>query len=163
MLKVADIWGRIQAVLFPHVERCFACKLTDKQRRLIAILEIVRVEEQQVERPVVGSSLHQRGRVPASARLPAEVFDQQFAPGMAISRSPRIAHVGHDAGPAIGSEIRSMPKPPATLQSLETLFDLDTVAAVHSAQAGIAFVRAPVPNADERVVAALAKAVAELV
>jgi IS5 family transposase len=31
--------------LFPHVERCFACKLTEKQQRLIAILEIVRVEE----------------------------------------------------------------------------------------------------------------------
>jgi IS5 family transposase len=46
MLKVADIWGRIQAVLFPHVERCFDCKLTGRQQRLIAILEIVRVEEQ---------------------------------------------------------------------------------------------------------------------
>ena len=45
MLKVADIWGRIQAVLFPHVERCFDCKLTVQQQRLIAILEIVRVEE----------------------------------------------------------------------------------------------------------------------
>lgn len=45
---------------------------------------------------------------------------------------------------------------------METLFDLDTVAAVQAAEAGIAFVRAPVPNADKLVVDALAEAVAEL-
>jgi len=46
---------------------------------------------------------------------------------------------------------------------METLFDLDTVAAMHSAEAGLAFVRAPVPNDDELVIAALAEAVAKLV
>jgi len=46
---------------------------------------------------------------------------------------------------------------------METLFDLDVVAATRAAQAGIAFVRAPVPNDDELVVEALAKAVAALV
>jgi len=46
---------------------------------------------------------------------------------------------------------------------METLFDLDTVAATHAAQAGLEFVRAPVPNDDELVVAALAEAVAELI
>ena len=46
---------------------------------------------------------------------------------------------------------------------METLFDLDVVAATRAAQAGIAFVRAPVPNDDELVVAALAKAVATLI
>jgi len=45
---------------------------------------------------------------------------------------------------------------------METLFDLDTVAAVQAAEAGIAFVRAPVPNTDELVLDALAEAVAEL-
>jgi protoporphyrin/coproporphyrin ferrochelatase len=46
---------------------------------------------------------------------------------------------------------------------METLFDLDIVAATKAAQAGLAFVRAPVPNDDELVVAALAEAVAKLV
>lgn len=46
---------------------------------------------------------------------------------------------------------------------METLFDLDTVAAARAAEAGVAFVRAPVPNDDELVVAALAEAVAKLV
>jgi ferrochelatase len=45
---------------------------------------------------------------------------------------------------------------------METLFDLDTVAAVKAAEAGIAFVRAPVPNADPLVVDALAEAVSKL-
>jgi ferrochelatase len=45
---------------------------------------------------------------------------------------------------------------------METLFDLDTVAAARAAQAGLAFVRAPVPNDDELVVGALAEAVAGL-
>ena len=46
---------------------------------------------------------------------------------------------------------------------METLFDLDTVAAQKAADAGVAFVRAPVPNDDELVVSALAEAVAKLV
>ena len=46
---------------------------------------------------------------------------------------------------------------------METLFDLDVVAATRAAQAGLAFVRAPVPNDDGLVVAALAEAVAKLV
>jgi len=45
MTKVAQIWSRVQAVLFPHVQRCLDTQLTEKQRRLIAILEIVRIEE----------------------------------------------------------------------------------------------------------------------
>ena len=45
MTKVAQIWSRVQAVLFPHVQRCLDSKLTEKQLRLIAILEIVRIEE----------------------------------------------------------------------------------------------------------------------
>ena len=45
---------------------------------------------------------------------------------------------------------------------METLFDLDNVAARRATEAGIAFVRASVPNDDELVVTALAEAVAEL-
>ena len=46
---------------------------------------------------------------------------------------------------------------------METLFDLDKIAAAQASDAGLAFVRAPVPNDDELVVNALADAVAELV
>ena len=46
---------------------------------------------------------------------------------------------------------------------METLFDLDTVAAARADEAGVAFVRAPVPNDDELVVTALARAVGSLV
>ena len=45
MLKVAQIWSSIQATLFPHLEHCLPTRLTDKQRQLVAILEIVRIEE----------------------------------------------------------------------------------------------------------------------
>jgi len=45
MSKVAHIWSNIQAVLFPHLERCFETKLTEQQRQLVAILEIVRIED----------------------------------------------------------------------------------------------------------------------
>ena len=45
MLKVAQIWSGIQAVLFPHLEHCLLTKLTDKQRQLVGILELVRIEE----------------------------------------------------------------------------------------------------------------------
>ena len=45
MPKVAHIWSNIQAVLFPHLERCLETKLTDKQRQLVAIPEIVRIEQ----------------------------------------------------------------------------------------------------------------------
>ena len=30
MSKVAHIWSNIQAVLFPHLERCLATKLTEQ-------------------------------------------------------------------------------------------------------------------------------------
>ena len=45
MPKVAHIWSNIQAVLFPHLERCLETKLTEQQRQLVAILEIVRIEQ----------------------------------------------------------------------------------------------------------------------
>jgi len=44
-MNIAQIWGHIQARLFPHLEECLAVELTAKQRRVVAILEIVRIEE----------------------------------------------------------------------------------------------------------------------
>lgn len=45
MLRVAQIWGRIQGQLFGRLEQSLDTKLTAKQRRLVAILEMVRIEE----------------------------------------------------------------------------------------------------------------------
>lgn len=45
MHKVAQIWGQIQACLFSYLEQCFDEPLTDKQRQLVAVLEVVRIEE----------------------------------------------------------------------------------------------------------------------
>ncbi len=63
-----------------------------------------------------------------------------------------------------GAGVRSLVVCPIGFMTdhMETLFDLDTVAADQAAEAGIAFVRAPVPNADDLVLQALAGGVAEL-
>ena len=45
MNSIAEIWGRIQGVLFPHLEEAFGGPLTEKQRQLVAVLEVVRIEE----------------------------------------------------------------------------------------------------------------------
>jgi protoporphyrin/coproporphyrin ferrochelatase len=46
---------------------------------------------------------------------------------------------------------------------METLFDLDTVAAARAAEAGLAFARARVPNDDQHLISALAEMVSGLV
>ena len=69
MSKIAQIWGRVQAVLFPHLERCLDEPLTDKQRRVAAILEVVRVEQQ-----VPAASLQWIGRPPQDRRAVARAF-----------------------------------------------------------------------------------------
>jgi len=46
---------------------------------------------------------------------------------------------------------------------METLFDLDVVAANSAVDAGMVFTRAAVPNEDPGLVSALAKAVAPLI
>jgi Transposase DDE domain/Transposase domain (DUF772) len=45
MHTIAGFWGRIQATLFSHLEQCLPEPITPKQRQLVAIFEIVRVEE----------------------------------------------------------------------------------------------------------------------
>ena len=69
MLKVAQIWGRVQGKLFGRLEQCLEVKLTAKQRRLVAILEIVRIEEH------VSSQFAKRiGRPPRDRRALARAF-----------------------------------------------------------------------------------------
>lgn len=45
MHRIAAIWGRIQGSLFPHLEAALDAPLTAHQRQLVAILEVVRIEE----------------------------------------------------------------------------------------------------------------------
>jgi IS5 family transposase len=69
MLKVAQIWGRVQGKLFGRLEQCLQTKLTAKQRRLVAILEIVRVEEH-----VPSRFVKRIGRPPRDRRALARAF-----------------------------------------------------------------------------------------
>ena len=68
-MKVAQIWGRVQGKLFGRLEQCLETKLTAKQRRLVAILEIVRVEEH-----VPSRFVKRIGRPPLDRRALARAF-----------------------------------------------------------------------------------------
>jgi hypothetical protein len=41
--KLSQIWGNIQSLLFPELEESIG-PLTDKHKRLISVLELVRIE-----------------------------------------------------------------------------------------------------------------------
>jgi len=69
MTRIARIWGDIQAVLFPHLERCLPTELTARQRQVVATLEVVRIEEH-----LPGVSAQLRGRPRASRRAIARAF-----------------------------------------------------------------------------------------
>lgn len=45
METIAQWWGRMQESLFPRLERCLEEPLTEKQRQLVGVLEVVRIEE----------------------------------------------------------------------------------------------------------------------
>jgi hypothetical protein len=69
MLKVAQIWGRVQGRLFGRLEQCLQTRLTAKQRRLVAILEIIRIEEH-----VVSQFTKRMGRPLLDRRALARAF-----------------------------------------------------------------------------------------
>ena len=69
MPKVAQIWGQIQASLMPHLERCFEEPLTERQARLVAVLEVVRIEEH-----VASRALQWMGRKRQDRRALARAF-----------------------------------------------------------------------------------------
>ncbi len=69
MHSVARIWGRIQASLFPHLERSLDEPMTDKQRQLVAVLEVVRIEEH-----VASGALQWMGRKRKDRRALATAF-----------------------------------------------------------------------------------------
>lgn len=69
MNKVAQIWDRIQGSLFPRLEEALAEPLTEKLRQLIAILEVLRIEEQ-----VASGWLQWMGRKRKDRRALARAF-----------------------------------------------------------------------------------------
>lgn len=76
MCSVAEIWSGVQTRLFPLLEAYCEEALTDKQKRLVAILDIVRIEEVAPKRPGrwQGRPAHSR-RVLARAFLVKAVYD----------------------------------------------------------------------------------------
>jgi len=44
-MKFSQLWNRIPQLLFPRIERVFAEELTEEHKKIIAILEVVRIEE----------------------------------------------------------------------------------------------------------------------
>ena len=62
--------GRVQKSLFPHLDECFDTPLTEQEKRLVAILEIV-----QVEKYVSNRAAYQwRGRKPLERQSLARAF-----------------------------------------------------------------------------------------
>jgi len=77
---IAGFWARVERSLFPHLEESLG-PLTDKQKQLVAILELVRIEELVPE-----VFMHVRGRPPASRRSIARAFVAKSVYNMATTR-----------------------------------------------------------------------------
>jgi hypothetical protein len=43
--KISWLMGSVQRSLFPHLDECFDVPLTEQEKRLVTILEIVQVEK----------------------------------------------------------------------------------------------------------------------
>ena len=83
MYSVAEIWNSVQTRLFSHLEACLDAGLTAKQKQLVAILEIVRIEEQVPRHPGRwrGRPSHNRG-VLARSFLVKAVYDIPTTEGL---------------------------------------------------------------------------------
>ena len=77
---IADFWGRVEGSLFPQLEESLG-PLTDKQKQLVAVLELIRIEAF-----VPPSYLHIRGRRPADRRAVARAFVAKAVYNMATTR-----------------------------------------------------------------------------
>ncbi len=68
--KISWLMGRVQKSLFPHLDECFDTPMTEQEKRLVSILEIV-----QVEKYVFSSATsHGRGRKPLDRQAMARAF-----------------------------------------------------------------------------------------
>lgn len=68
MTKVSQMWFTVQEVLFPFLEAKFEAPLTEKLKKLVATLELVRIEEH------VFIPFHWRGQSPKNRKEIARAF-----------------------------------------------------------------------------------------
>ena len=91
--KLAAIWQRIQACLLPGLEECLDDPLTRRLQQLIAVLEVVRIEEQ------VGADAESvRGRPRQERRPIARAFVAKAV--YSHQRARAVAHHGSALGDA---------------------------------------------------------------
>lgn len=68
MTKASQMWFTVQEVLFPFLETKFEALLTEQLKKLVAILELVRIEEH------VFIPFHWRGQSPKNRKEIARAF-----------------------------------------------------------------------------------------
>ncbi len=80
MVALSAIWHGIERSLFPQLEEAIG-PMTNKQKQLVAILELVRIEDF-----VVPGYLHMRGRPPSNLRALARAFVAKAVYNMTTTR-----------------------------------------------------------------------------
>jgi hypothetical protein len=68
--KISWLMGCVQKNLFPHLDECFDAPLTEQEKRLVSILEIVQVEKHVSK----SATRHWRGRKPLDRQAMARAF-----------------------------------------------------------------------------------------
>ena len=69
--KISWLMGRVQRRLFPHLDECLPTPLTEQEKRLVAILEIVEIERHV---PRVVTRYRYPGRKPLDRQALARAF-----------------------------------------------------------------------------------------
>ena len=69
--KISWLMGRVQKSLFPHLNECLPTPLTEQEKRLVSILEIVEVERHV---PRIVTRYRYPGRKPLDQRALARAF-----------------------------------------------------------------------------------------
>lgn len=78
---ISGFWARVEGSLFPQLEESLG-PLTDRQRKLVAVLELARIEEF-----VPADHLRMRGRPPASRRAMARAYVAKSVYNMPTTRA----------------------------------------------------------------------------
>lgn len=68
--KISWLMCRVQKSLFPHLDECFETPMTEQEKRLVSILEIVQIEQYVPQ----SSTNHYRGRKPLDRQAIARAF-----------------------------------------------------------------------------------------
>ena len=108
--KISWLMGRVQRSLFPHLNECLQAPLTEQEKRLVAILEIVEVERyvprvvtryrypgrKPLDRQALGRAFVAKALLPDNQRsAPSPASDNQLAQDMRIRHYGFLALGGH--------------------------------------------------------------------